>query len=155
MRRTAFPRLYVPPSDEPLPKAPELPRVPVTYQGIRSVFGPVTVFCVQGTREVVSDKDWRGEDAVHLARDLLGDLVHSRGGPEQDEAFAREVLAHLPADAWEIPAEDIRSWHSRWCDRNEDARWRYPPPSDPDDELPGPEDEARMLELVKRMGRDS
>jgi hypothetical protein len=148
VQRTAFPRLYVPPED-----VPELPRVPVVYHGKRSAFGPVTVYCVAETREIVSAKDWRGADAIDLAGDLLDSLLLGHDDQEQCEAFAREVLTNLPEGGWELSVQDIRDWNQRWCERDEAARCNYPPETDADEELPGAGDEARMLELVKKLGR--
>lgn len=148
MQRTAFPRLYVPP-----PNVPEMPRVPVVYHGKRSAFGPVSVYCVAETREVVSDKDWRGTDAIELAEYLLDNLLLGHDDQDQCEAFARQVLAKLPDDGWELSVQDVRDWNGRWRERDEAARCNYPPESDADEELPGPDDEARMLEMVKKLGK--
>ena len=149
MRRIAFPRLYEPPAESPEPSP--VP-VPVTYHGHRSPFGPVTVHCVARTREVVSGCDWRGEEAVTLARTLLYDLLIDRCDRECCEAFASEVLAQLAADSWELTVQEIHGWYLRWSGRREEARWSYPPESDLDDELPGRDEDARMLELVKKLG---
>ena len=148
MQRIAFPRLYEPPAEsaDPVPV-----QVRVMYHGRRSQFGPVTVHCVAQEREVVSECDWRGEEAVTLARTLLYDLLIDQCTRECCEAFAGEILENLSADSWELTVEEIHGWYLRWSGRQEEARWRYPPESDLDEELPGPDDDARMLELVERL----
>lgn len=151
MRRIAFPRLYVP-AEGPVEPA-ELPpvTVEVTYRGERSQFGPVTVRRVGYQREIVGVRG-RYDDGVELAAALLRDSQFVQPEPECCAAFAREVLAQLSPDSWELPMSRISSWYRNWRSREEAARWSYPPESDPDEELPGREEDERMSELVRRLG---
>lgn len=151
MNRIEIPKLYVPP-----PGSPELPAIDrVTYRGRRSTHGPVLVHRVAATRDAVSDRDWHGEDAVTLAHVLLDDVQLECRDRECRVAFATEILENLAADYWELTADEIRNWYRRWREREEAASCRFPPERDLDEELPGRDDEARMSELVERLGGDN
>lgn len=150
MQRLAFPRLYVPPAEEVCPE-PESTRL---FQGRRSAFGPVTVyFTVDEERQLLSWHDWRGPDAEKLAADLLEAAGAYTDDREAWEEFAAEVLSHLPWDRWELPQDTVWKWYEGREERMEELK--YPPrcSEDEDEELQGPEDEERMLELVRRLGR--
>lgn len=136
------------PEDPPRPSLPAKPEGPLEYvegfEGKRSPFGPVTIFCVTDlARHVAGYEDWTDdEDRLQLAKNILGEIGVWRCTEETYRAFSEQVLFDLPSSGWSMTVCDIRRWNEKWLAK----RHRVPDDTDDTDD-----EEQRMLEMVRKI----
>jgi hypothetical protein len=123
-----FPRLYA--------EQPELPPVVATMHFVarRWPFGPCTVarrFRLDGelgAGDHTIPADWHKDgDAEWIAREILW-LAKCRNDGDVPRRFAREVLARLPRDGWELSQAEVQAWAAEHAPEPPPVVREPPPP---------------------------